>query len=159
MDKSYKENTEAVPRFSEAGGFYTTPQRSELMSRIRAKNTKPEIQFRKALWNSGFRYRKYVRSIPGSPDIVITKYKIVIFVDGEFWHGYNWEEKKEKIKTNREYWIPKIERNMERDLENTVQLELLGYKVFRFWESSIKKDVLGCIDEVRRYVENCARIV
>lgn len=154
MAKPYKISAIIVPRFNEAVGFYTTPERSMLMAKIKAKNTKPEIQFRKALWKLGYRYRKHVKNIPGKPDIVMRKYKIVIFVDGEFWHGYNWEEKKTKIKSNRGFWIPKIERNMERDLENNLKIEALGYKVFRFWEHSIKKDILGCVNKVKQYIDN-----
>lgn len=90
--------------------FNTTPERSKLMSKIKGKDTKPEILFRKSLWASGVRYRINVSGLPGKPDIVIEKKKIVIFIDGEFWHGYKWQEKKPKIKSNRDYWIAKIEK-------------------------------------------------
>ena len=73
--------------------------------------------------------------------IVINKNKVIVFVDGEFWHGYNWEVKKKKIKTNRKFWIPKIERNMQRDKENSIALKKLGFKVLRFWEHEIVKDL------------------
>lgn len=105
------------------------------MSKIRSKNTTPEIKLRKLLWNVGIRYRINYKELPGKPDIVINKYKLVIFVDGEFWHGYNWEEKRNKIKTNRDYWIPKIEKNRIRDAKNTRELEKLGYTVLRFWNT------------------------
>jgi DNA mismatch endonuclease (patch repair protein) len=141
-----------VPRFEEAQGFYTTKQRSNLMSKIKGKDTKPEILFRKELWRLGFRYRKHSKKIPGNPDVVMPKYKVVIFVDGEFWHGYNWIEKKKKIKTNKDFWIPKIERNMQRDLENNLKLENLGFKVFRFWEHQIKKDLSSCVNLIIEYV-------
>jgi DNA mismatch endonuclease (patch repair protein) len=153
MKKGYSENPIVVPRFNEASGFYTTPQRSKLMSKIKAKDTKPEIKLRKELWKLGFRYRKHLKSFPGSPDIVMKKYKIVIFIDGEFWHGHNWEDKKMKIKSNREFWIPKIERNMQRDQENNLKIEKLGYKVLRFWEQTIKKDLAGCITTIIKEVE------
>ncbi|MBY0425310.1 MAG: very short patch repair endonuclease, partial [Cytophagales bacterium] len=104
---TYPEEIE-VPRFCEANGFYTTKARSAIMSTIRAKNTKPEIRLRKALWSQGIRYRKTLKNLPGKPDIVIRKYRLVIFVDGEFWHGYDWENKKATIKSNRGFWIPKI---------------------------------------------------
>ncbi|MFT7066913.1 MAG: DNA mismatch endonuclease (patch repair protein), partial [Sediminicola sp.] len=81
----------------------------------------------------------------GKPDIVLNKYKTVVFIDGEFWHGYNWEERKHKIKTNREFWIPKIERNLQRDREVNAALETLGFRVFRFWEQEIKKELDSCL--------------
>ena len=146
--KTYPEYTIQVPRFSEANGFYTTRERSELMSRIKAQNTKPEIKLRKVLWALGLRYQKNVKSLPGKPDIVLRKYKLVIFIDGEFWHGFKWEEKKGKIKSNREFWIPKIERNMQRDREVNERLEALGYTVIRFWEQQVKKDLNWCINLV-----------
>lgn len=137
-----------VLKFTAEHGFFTTKVRSSLMSKIGSKETKPEIVFRKALWASGVRYRKNYKKLPGSPDILINKLKIVIFIDGEFWHGYNWTDKKNKIKVNRDFWIPKIERNMQRDLENNSALKLMGYKVFRFWEHEIKKDLVNCIEKV-----------
>ncbi|MGH2664766.1 very short patch repair endonuclease [Flavobacterium sp.] len=154
MEKQYNIETIKVPRFNEASGFYTTPERSKLMSKIRAKNTKPEIKLRKELWRLGFRYRKYVKHLPGNPDIVIKKYNLVIFVDGEFWHGHNWNDRKAKIKSNRDFWIPKIERNMQRDNENNFKIEALGYRVFRFWERQINKDLSECIDKLRFYIES-----
>ncbi|MHA3786599.1 very short patch repair endonuclease [Flavobacterium hauense] len=153
MPKPYKIEPIFVPRFKDVNGFYTSPARSKVMSKIRSKNTKPEIIFRKELWKRGLRYRTHVKDIPGSPDIIMKKYKVIIFIDGEFWHGYNWNEKKEKIKTNRDFWIPKIERNMQRDQQNNEKLLILGYKVFRFWEHSIKKELQSCINEVTEYIE------
>lgn len=134
-------------------GFETTTERSSLMSKIKGVNTKPEINFRKALWSKGFRYRLNVKSIPGKPDIVIKKYHIVIFIDGEFWHGYNWETKKKKIKANKEYWIKKIEGNINRDLKNNELLKNQGWRVFRFWEKDIRKNLNHCIDEVIDYIQ------
>jgi DNA mismatch endonuclease (patch repair protein) len=90
-----------VPQFNEETCFYTTKVRSKQTSKIMGKDTKPEIQFRKALWAKGYRYRVNYKKLIGKPDIVFNKYKTVIFIDGEFWHGYNWEEKKDKIKSNR----------------------------------------------------------
>ncbi len=148
MSKVYDEERIIVPRFNEASGFYTTPERSKMMAKIRGKNTKPELLFRKALWAAGYRYRIDYKKLIGKPDIVLKKYKTVIFIDGEFWHGYNWEERKEKIKTNREFWIPKIERNLQRDREVNIALETKGYKVFRFWEQEIKKELDKCLDRV-----------
>jgi len=151
--KKYAENHIIVPRFNEANGFYTTKQRSELMSKIKSQNTKPELKLKKTLWNLGFRYRKNVKKLPGTPDIVFPKDKIVIFVDGEFWHGYNWEEKKTKIKTNRDFWIPKIERNIQRDKRNNQLLSESGWYVLRFWEHEIKKDFEDCISQIINYFQ------
>ena len=140
MSKAYdKERPIKVPRFNEESGFYTTPQRSKIMSKIKSKNTKPELAFRKALWKAGYRYRIDFKKLIGKPDIVLNKYKTVIFIDGDYWHGYNWEERKKKIKTNRSFWIAKIERNIQRDREVNAALQRKGYTVFRFWEREIKK--------------------
>ncbi|MFX0555967.1 very short patch repair endonuclease [Maribacter sp. CXY002] len=148
MPKEYPKEPIKVPRFNEESGFYTTPQRSKIMSKIKGRNTKPELVFRKALYASGYRYRIDYKKLIGKPDIVLIKYKTIIFIDGEFWHGYNWDERKPKIKTNREFWIAKIERNMQRDTEVNQKLNELGYTVFRFWESDIKKSLDFCIQKV-----------
>ena len=146
--KKYPENQIHVPRFNEANGFYTTKKRSELMGKIKSQDTKPELMLRKALWNLGFRYRKHVKKLPGTPDLAYFRQKVAIFVDGGFWHGHNWQEKKNKIKTNREFWVPKIERNMQRDAENNQLLSESGWFVLRFWEHEIIKDFEGCINRV-----------
>jgi DNA mismatch endonuclease (patch repair protein) len=145
MPKDYPNERIKVPRFNEESGFYTTPQRSKIMSKIRGKNTKPELAFRKALYASGYRYRIDYKKLIGKPDIALPKYKTVIFIDGEYWHGKNWAKRKPKIKTNREFWIPKIERNMQRDQEVDQALKENGYAVFRFWETEIKKDLETCL--------------
>ncbi len=154
MLKTYPENTIVVPRFNEDNGFYTTKQRSELMSKIKAQDTKPELKVRKALWNLGLRYRKNVKKLPGCPDIVFNKYKLAVFIDGEFWHGFNWEEKQSRIKTNRGFWIPKIERNMQRDGQNNKLLSDCGWHVMRFWEKQVKKDFDRCINSIVNYIQN-----
>ncbi len=123
------------------------------MSKIKAQDTKPELKLRKALWNLGFRYRKNVKKLSGTPDIVFRKANLVVFVDGEFWHGFEWEEKKIKIKTNRDFWIPKIERNMQRDAENNMLLTEKGWKVLRFWEKEIKTNLEGCIGQIVNYLQ------
>lgn len=150
---SYEDNKIKVPRFCEEEGFYTTKARSKHMSKIRGQNTKPEVRFRKALWTRGFRYRMNYKKLIGKPDIVFKKYKTVVFVDGEFWHGHNWEEKKHKIKSNRGFWIPKIERNMQRDREVNKTLEEMGYTVFRFWCNELKKDFELCLEKVISHLE------
>jgi len=152
--KQYTKNKIKVPRFKEEHGFYTTKARSELMKKIRSKNTKPEIKLRKTLWSLGLRYRINDTTLPGSPDISFKKYRLVIFIDGEFWHGYNWGEKKAKIKKNRKYWIPKIERNILNDKENNSQLEYMGYKVFRFWAQEIDKNIANCLTQIIEYIDD-----
>ena len=144
----HEEKPIKVPRFSEEAGFYTTPQRSKQMSRIRGKNAKPELRFRKALWQAGYRYRVNSKYLFGKPDISIKKYKTAIFIDGEFWHGHDWKNKKDKIKSNREFWIPKIERNMQRDREVNAKLKGMNYTVFRFWSLDLKKNFEACLNKV-----------
>jgi len=154
MSKKYKEQPPIkVPRFEESLGFYTTEDRSNHMSKIRGRDTKPELMFRKALFNCGVRYRINVKTLPGKPDIANISKGFVIFIDGDFWHGFNWEEKRDKIKSNRDFWIPKIERNMHRDKEVKMKLENMGFKVFRFWEHEVKKNLEGCINQVLDYLK------
>ncbi|MGO4919855.1 very short patch repair endonuclease [Maribacter spongiicola] len=145
MPADYPKERIKVPRFNEESGFYTTPERSKIMSKIKGKNTKPELAFRKALYAAGYRYRIDYKKLIGKPDIALPKYKTVIFIDGEYWHGKNWEERKPKVKTNREFWIAKIERNIQRDHEVNDELKNLGYNVFRFWETDIKKNLEECL--------------
>ena len=142
-----------VPKFSEEAGFYTTKQRSKQMSKISGKDTKPELMLRKALWAKGYRYRKDYKKLIGKPDIALPIHKTVVFVDGEFWHGYDWEERKEKIKSNRDFWIPKIERNIQRDQEVNYELEQLGYKVFRFWAKDVLKNLDAVVEEITTHIE------
>lgn len=115
--------------------------RSMNMSHIRSKNTRPEEKVRKYLFSKGFRYRKNVRTLPGCPDIVLPKYKTVIFVNGCFWHKHDcprfvWPT------SNEEYWIPKITRNVERDQKNHEMLRELGWRVIVIWECQLKKKEL-----------------
>ena len=149
---AYDEPKIKVPKFSEDAGFYTTKKRSKIMGRIRGKNSKPEMTFRRALWAKGIRYRVDSKQLPGRPDVSIKKYKLAIFIDGDFWHGYNWEERKQKIKSNRGFWYPKISRNIQRDREVNLELNDMGYTVFRFWESEIKTDLQKCINDVMVYI-------
>lgn len=151
---SYEDKKIKVLRFNEESGFYTTKKRKKIMSKIKDKDTKPEVKFRKALWHLGYRYRKNYKKLIGKPDIVFNRYKTVIFIDGEFWHGYKWKEKKDKIKSNREFWIPKIERNMQRDQEVNEALQQKGYQIFRFWQKDIKENLNSCLEEVIKHLEN-----
>ena len=111
------------------------------MKYIHSKNTKIEVILRKALWNAGFRYRKNYEKLPGKPDIALTKYKIAIFCDGEFFHGKDWEVLKPKLEkgNNPDFWIKKITRNQQRDEEVNKQLLFMGWTVIRFWGNEIKK--------------------
>ena len=146
--KIYKEPKISVPKFCEENGFYTTRQRSYNMSRIRGKNTKPEIRFKKALWHAGVRYRSNRRRLPGKPDITFIKYKLVVFIDGSFWHGHDWGARKASIKTNRDFWIPKIERNIQKDHEINRFYLSRGWTVFRFWDFEIQKELGVCVKKV-----------
>ena len=123
------------------------------MSRIRNKDTKIETILRKELWSRGLRYRKNVKNITGKPDIAFIGKKVAVFCDSEFWHGYDWENRKNDIKTHREFWIPKIERNIQRDLEVNRILEESGWIVLRFWGKEIQKNLSGCADRVEKVVK------
>lgn len=127
---------------------HTPEQRRKNMQSIRSTETSIEIMLRKELWRRGLRYRKNCRDLPGKPDIVFKGRKVAVFCDSEFWHGYDWENRKEQIGTRRDYWIPKIEGNMERDAKVNRQLEGLGYTVIRFWGKRITTDVSGCADQI-----------
>lgn len=120
----------------------TPEQRHKCMSLIHAKNTKPELVLRHSLWRRGFRYRVNVRRLPGSPDIVLSQYKTVIFVHGCFWHGHKGCKNYTVPKTNIEFWRAKIARNQERDQETWRQLEAKGWAVIVVWECELKKDRL-----------------
>ena len=128
--------------------------RSRNMSHIRSTNSKPEDTVRKILFSHGFRYRKNIRMLPGKPDIVLPKYKAVIFVNGCFWHKHDctrfvWPS------SNTEYWIPKIQHNVERDQSNYSELASLGWNVIVVWECELKKKVLNeTIDRIEKDILN-----
>ena len=117
---------------------HTKEQRSYNMSKIRSTNSAPEEKVRKYLFSKGFRYRKNVKSLPGCPDIVLPKYKTVIFVNGCFWHGHEGCKYYVTPKSNTDYWLPKIQRNILRDDENKRVLEQQGWKVIVVWECQLK---------------------
>ena len=125
--------------------YDSTPQTRKRMSRVRLKGGKAEQLLAKALWRKGYRYRKNDKRLPGSPDIAILKHRIAVFVDGEFWHGQNWETRKERLQRNREYWIEKIEENMARDRRNDLLLQDLGWTTVHFWEKEVLKQPDDCI--------------
>lgn len=128
----------------------TTIKRSKIMKSIKGSDTGIEMRLRKALWHKGIRYRKNFKVFDCHPDIVITKYKIAVFCDGNFWHGK--ELQKRPIKHNSSYWNEKIRRNVERDLENTIELRDNGWIVLRFWEDDIQNNLPNCVDDVLRYI-------
>jgi len=126
----------------------TKEQISYNMRQVKNKDSKIELLLRKELWERGLRYRKNVKTVFGKPDIAFIGKKIAVFVDSEFWHGYNWDVKKNEIKSNRDFWIAKIERNIERDAEVNEYLSNDGWIVLRFWGNDIKKDVAACADKI-----------
>jgi DNA mismatch endonuclease (patch repair protein) len=132
----------------------TKEQRRKNMQRIKAKDTSIEVKLRKALWNKGYRYRKNYGSLPGKPDIALTKYKIAIFCDSEFFHGKDWEVLKPRLEksNNSQYWISKISRNRERDDEINKKLLFEGWTVVRFWGKDIVKNVDECVKVIEEAV-------
>jgi len=127
---------------------FSKAKRSAIMSRIRSKNTSLEVEFRKLLWKNGLgRYRIHY-NLPGKPDIVYVSKKIVIFLDGDFWHGYNWK-KLGKVPP-RKYWQKKIQKNIDRAKKYNKMLKKDGWKVFRFWEHDVKNYSLKCVEKVKR---------
>lgn len=148
---------EMTNKGKEAGCHMKEPsadaQRSRIMSKIHGKDTKPEVLLRKALWHKGLRYRKNYRRLPGTPDIALTRQKIAIFVDGDFWHAHGHEEHPgEQIKHNREYWIRHLTRNVEKAKEVNNELTEQGWLVLRFWESDIKKNLQGILEQINQYL-------
>lgn len=133
---------------------HTPEQRRKNMQAVKNKDSKIELLLRKELWSRGIRYRKNSTKIFGKPDIVFIGKKIAVFCDSEFWHGYNWEERKGDFKSHQEFWIPKIERNMERDKEVTAKLESEGWIVLRFWGNEIKKNAAKCADIIEKVVNS-----
>ena len=117
---------------------HSTEIRSYNMSRIKAKNTKPELLVRKFLFANGFRYRLNVKDLPGKPDIVLPKYKTVIFVNGCFWHGHKGCRYFVLPKTRTEWWLQKIKGTMQRDKEAEIKLNVLGWRVIKIWTCDLK---------------------
>ena len=113
--------------------YDTDEATSKRMASVKLKQGDAEVLLAKKLWNKGFRYRLNTKKLPGSPDIAILKYHIAIFVDGEFWHGFEWDKRKPRLKRNREYWIQKIEENIARDTRVDKKLKSIGWTPIRFW--------------------------
>ena len=132
----------------------TKEQISRNMKHNKSKDTKPELLLCKELWKRGFRYRKNCKDIFGKPDIVFIGTRLAVFVDGKMWHGYDWEHQKNDFKSNREFWIPKIEQNIERDEKVNRTLTEQGWQVLRFWDFEIKKNVGACADKIEQAYMN-----
>lgn len=142
----------------------TPEQRRKNMQHVKGKNTKPEVKLRQLLWHEGFRYRKNCKTLPGRPDIALTRYRVAVFVDGEFWHGKDYDggdypgrkyhSLREQLEhgNNPEFWKQKIERNMQRDLEVEAELNGLGWKVIRFWSKDVLRQPEKCLDVIREAV-------
>jgi DNA mismatch endonuclease (patch repair protein) len=131
----------------------TPEQRRKNMQAIKSTATKDEVRLAKALWKLGYRYRKNNKKIFGKPDLTFANYKIAIFIDSEFFHGKDWETQQLRIKSNREYWIPKIERNRQRDIEVNAHLLEKNWKVLRFWSKEIQKELESCIEKIKQEIE------
>ena len=142
------------PEFVIQASVNKTPEQIHYnISRIRAKDTGIEVKLRKELGGRGIRYRENVKTVTGKPDLAFIGKKVAVFCDSEFWHGYDWENRKDQLKTNRELWIAKIERNMERDAEVNAELEKGGWTVLRFWGKEIEKETERCADDIEKAVK------
>ncbi len=127
---------------------HTPEQRTKNMKAIKNKGSKIEVMLQKELWHRGLRYRKNAANVYGKPDIVFIGKKVAVFCDSEFFHGYDWENKRNEIKSNRDFWLPKIERNIQRDIEVTEKLKSEGWTVIRFWGKDIKNNLKECADVI-----------
>ena len=122
------------------------------MRAVRSSDTKIEILLRHNLRSRGYRYRKNYKELIGKPDIVFLKQRLAIFCDSEFWHGKDWDVKKYAIKSNREFWHPKIERNIQRDKEVSARLSEEGWIVLRFWGKEIMNNLEDCVNKIEEYL-------
>jgi DNA mismatch endonuclease, patch repair protein len=123
------------------------------MQAIRSTDTKIEVTLGKALWSLGYRYRKNVRTIFGTPDFVFRKRKVCVFCDSEFWHGKDWETLNRRLQVNRAFWVQKIERNIARDLKVNEELKRQGWTVLRFWETAIKKELPSVVATIESHLK------
>lgn len=124
------------------------------MQAVKSKGSKIEKMLAHELWKRGYRYQKNYSKIFGKPDLVFKSLKIAIFCDSEFWHGHDWKNRSNDFKSNRNFWIPKIERNIERDKEVNIELKKQGWKVLRFWGKDIKNNTKGCVDKIEELIKN-----
>lgn len=132
---------------------HTAEQRHKNMKAIKSTDSQIELVLRKALWKRGLRYRKNVKSIFGKPDIAFIGKRVAVFCDSEFWHGFQWETKKNEIHTRQAFWIDKIEKNMKRDKEVNTKLKEQGWVVLRFWGKEILKETERCCDIIEKALE------
>lgn len=128
------------------------------MSRVKSSGTRIERTLGSALWATGIRYRKQYSGIPGRPDFAIPRLRIAIFCDSSFWHGRDWPKAADAIKSNRGFWIAKIEGNIARDREVNEQLAQLGWKVIRFWDFEILNETAACVGRVKRLIHARQRV-
>ena len=132
--------------------YDTDAATSKRMSNVKLKRGEVEVVLAKRIWHEGYRYRLNYKKLPGSPDIAIQKYQIAVFIDGEFWHGYDWDNRKPKLKRNREYWIEKIEENMARDSRVDKELIAKGWTPLHFWSKEVHKDLDGCMNTIQELI-------
>ena len=131
-------------------------KRRRIMQGIHSKDTSIELILRKKLWAKGYRYRKNKADLPGKPDIVFPKYRLVVFCDSEFFHGKGWDKLKERLNKgkNSEFWVTKIEKNKERDRRNTEELQRQGWFVLRLWGDEIQKEPDKCVEVIEETIRN-----
>jgi DNA (cytosine-5)-methyltransferase 1 len=127
-------------------------QREKNMKAVKNKNSQIEIVLGRSLWNKGLRYRKNNKTVFGKPDFTFKKHKVAVFCDGEFWHGKDWEIRKHDHKSNQDFWLPKIEKNIERDKKVTAELEKQGWTVLRFWGKDILNNLENCVIEIENII-------
>lgn len=134
--------------------YDSTAETRKRMARVRLKGGPSERSLALALWHKGFRYRLNYKGLPGSPDVAILKHKIAVFVDGEFWHGKDWGERKKRLRRNRNYWIQKIEENMSRDARDDAKLRAMGWIPVHFWEKDVKGHLDYCVELVMYFARS-----
>lgn len=135
----------------------TIEQRRKNMQAVRSTGSKIETALAKALFAKGYRYRKNDKTVFGKPDFTFKKIKLAIFVDSEFWHGKNWSKRKKDFKSNKRFWLTKIERNIERDKEVNRALKKEGWKVLRFWGKEIEKKLDICVEKIEKEIHGVKR--
>lgn len=138
-------------------GKLTEEQRRKNMQAVKATGSKIEVALAKELWRLGYRYRKNDKTVFGKPDLTMKRYKLAIFVDSEFWHGKDWNSRKRDHKSNQDFWIKKIERNIERDKEVNERLLKEGWTVLRFWGKEITKNLRNCTDKIIKTINEIKR--
>jgi DNA mismatch endonuclease (patch repair protein) len=129
----------------------TPEQRSYCMSRIKGKDTGLETRVRSELHKRGFRFRKHLKELPGKPDVVFTRAKVAVFIDGDFWHGYKFSTWEHKVS---DFWKTKISKTRERDIKNQQRLRDMGWTVIRLWQHELERDFEGCIEKVIAALKN-----